>query len=787
MESSNSEIGAGTNNFGRKIRKPRTATACNFCRHRKIKCDGKLPCSNCQETDSQNCVYTAIIPKISRNERKDKNKSLEDRLANVERLLEVLSNKSDILLPDTSLLQLLPIQEMNISQEYSNSVQDTPNDTPTSKDNNESENVHIERFSGSHFHFCTHSSKFVDQLRGKLPIKYHDLLIPLENMPSVFTDSVKSFEKKWIEAPSMDLVKQKQLLQAEFPIDFKTVIKLIEKYYSQDILANYICTIEELKFLFGLYYQNNGIRSCQLKESELLIMNIAIVMSIRAALEDIGKGRVSHDFFSLSSKELQDIYDQRFITSILLHNRCLLLSDGIQTVKALMLLVLLTEFNIANSRLDRGLLSLAIRYAQDVGLHEFTKFSGLTEEQSILRKKLWCTIEYFDVEMAYRKGVQPLIQLRDCLPDCEGMEKQTFHVVNDIFGADYEFDYMMAYYDFIRAMTRLRNKTYRDVGTFRSESYELIHDKTEDLLGEMKDLALLFPLSYRPTLVSDVEFDIGRFSDWINTGDQFKMGRFLILTAHISYFSHLMFINTIPFMHELPPPGKLETAYHEYKRTGINCARTILEMSIALKCPELPAVFLNIIIHHIVSAFLCILYKCIANIDDPHNSKDIHLLIRVSNTALSFSDFDLSESIGGHFTKDKKYELLCVVAFNIGSKVIDIKTQSDSLANETQFKEHVNKLARWFPSVFQNNAITSSPCNSDNASSSSSRSESTPIEPHYTHGKSKQNHNAGLDIYDNIRVKEGGESPILNEFSTLPLDYGVSNVHDFFFDSTFGI
>ncbi|KIW07021.1 uncharacterized protein PV09_01915 [Verruconis gallopava] len=42
----------------RKERRPRTIQACNFCRTKKYKCDGSLPCANCKRLN-QNCTFSS--------------------------------------------------------------------------------------------------------------------------------------------------------------------------------------------------------------------------------------------------------------------------------------------------------------------------------------------------------------------------------------------------------------------------------------------------------------------------------------------------------------------------------------------------------------------------------------------------------------------------------------------------------------------------------------------------------------------------------------------------------
>lgn len=745
--------------------------ACTFCRHRKIKCDGKRPCSSCLERESHNCVYTATT-KAPKSYRLEKSNPLEERLARVESLLEALQSDKTPNSPATE----TPTPETNTAR------YESPKPDPLIQNNS----VHIERFSGSHFHFCANPITFVNHLKKKIPTAYHNIFIPLEMMPSVFSTSVKRFESSWTEGPAVDLTRQKLPLEDMFLENYETVTKLLDIFYSQDILANFVCALEEVKALFALYSQDKGRKRGLLAESDLLIMNMAVVISVLALLDDIRRGIWKEDLFTLGRSDLKGILDQCLASSAILFRKILFLSEGIQTVKAIMLAVLYVEFNVSNSRLDRALLTLAIRYAQDVGLHEYEKYTVSTEEQALVWKKLWCIIEYFDVEMAYRKGVPPLIRLEDCLPKCEGMEKHSLHVINEILELDYESDYFMATYDFLRALSWVRNKSLSSASTFKYKTHLQVLEIIEDLKQEMADLAMLFPTRYRPVLVSEAPLDVNVLAQWVQSGEKMKTGRFLILVARLNFLSHLMFLNTIPFMYNMPSPDKLGKTYEELKQRSVDCARTILETATVLRCPQLPAMLLNCVIHHIVSAFLCLLYKCVDNTDDLQNSSDISLLIKVANSSFQFSDSESQEPIRDWITKEKKYELLCLAGLNIGCKIIDSKTEEDVLLNETEFNEHYSKLAQLFPSIFQEYPST----NSTNTSSGRYTYSTRPklLSDELDHNQEINQNQTSKPSYEGYRKGEGSENyPNLNGFSALTVDYGVNSLHDFFFDGTFGI
>ena len=64
---------------------PSCLRACSYCRMRKVKCDGAIPCSKCIQHDKE-CFYLPSL-RGKRKERRERS-TLEDRLARMEALLQ---------------------------------------------------------------------------------------------------------------------------------------------------------------------------------------------------------------------------------------------------------------------------------------------------------------------------------------------------------------------------------------------------------------------------------------------------------------------------------------------------------------------------------------------------------------------------------------------------------------------------------------------------------------------------------------------------------------------------
>ena len=77
--------GVERNNQGiGSVRKPKRVLACVLCQHRKVKCDRKFPCANCQKASAQ-CIPAALVPRQRR--RRFPERELLDRLRHYEDLL----------------------------------------------------------------------------------------------------------------------------------------------------------------------------------------------------------------------------------------------------------------------------------------------------------------------------------------------------------------------------------------------------------------------------------------------------------------------------------------------------------------------------------------------------------------------------------------------------------------------------------------------------------------------------------------------------------------------------
>lgn len=783
----------------RRIKRQRVSRACNFCRHRKIKCDGGAPCLNCHQADVPNCVYAgstnqnkkAIVPK--------EKYSLENRLDRVEKLLKELSTQFKLSISQT---QLVPGENLNpnnliMRMDYN------LGENRTEKEK-ESSNIDLERLSGSQFSLCRLSDKFWEWLKKILPEKEHDILIPFENMPILFSESVKLFQDKWIDIPSFSSSKRNQLLQGVFPKDSKFVIDLIQFYYTKDVLSNYVCTLEEVISLFRAYYHNVGHQSRKLKESELLIMNMALVISIRGKLDEVRKlGNEGNN--QLFIRELRELSDLCFVNSIFYYRRVLLLNEGIQTLKSIILLLIYTEYNITNSRIDLTLLSLGVRFAEDLGIQRPNTYNNLPQDQITIRKQIWFVLKYFDTEMAYRKGSLPLIQVET--PKfpvlVKELNKDSPERLNS-FGSYYEpLDFTneptLSFFVFTKHLTELRKKSYVQFSNSTFSSSEETISLYNNLRLEMDNLTMLFPVKDKP-FANAKEFNKFKLSERLQYYELNDFKIFSLLATHISFYSHLMLLNSIATT-KLSSKESNADNVKEYRTISANCARAILEIATQIDFGSIQKSFLNLIIHHIVSAFLSLVFKCITFHHLANTETDFDLLFRVSHNFFKdcpsneLLNYELSNTI---FPKEKKYKLICIAALNIAVKVVEVNS-SNLLIGHERYTQLFEKLKNMFPSVFVKASDINITRSSISASSLNDHSADSEYSEYlrYEQPSSTSTFSLNYAPYSeqtsytdkNIHFNSTNNMEDINLWNDMEfqLDNGTDTLRNFFFDSNFGI
>lgn len=811
--------------YGQQKKRQRIPKACNYCRKRKIKCDGLRPCWNCRQGGIEVCTYAVDSRSSSKYENIERNKLLEERLSRIESSIEKLNNHIRINEPnieepfvnnlnstntpateiigrsETSINSVLSRTEMGISCDNSGQSNISRNDIETNEPANDT-NLDLQQLSGSQFNFCRFSNKFIGKFKQKLPKNEHYLLFPFERMQTTFSDLVQNFELKWVETSIISQSQRDLLLHGKFLGDPGFVMTIIEEYYEQNFLASYIYTLGELKELFGVYYKFSEFKPRKLEESELLILNITLTMSIYAKLDEISRSRLKGNLnytsedIAITIENLNLMHEEYLSNSIFYYHRLMIFRDGFQTIRALLLLLIYAEYNISNSHVDQVLLCLAIRYAQDIGLQRYENFCHLPKGQIIMRQRVWWLLEYFDVEMAFRKGRPPTINLLDDKDMRGGISLQNSHTFDDIF------------YTLTKQLTRLRNKSYTQLLNTRFRSFNEFCNSLDKFNEEMLNIGKLLTPDDRPLLLSSRDFDMNKLSMWINNLYLGETQNFKLLACHIGYFSHLLALNTIPSISGIPTVADSKNKWNEYRTISTNCCITILEISFRIERHDIPKTYLNNIIHQITSAFLCLLYKCGNDPTLPDTHENINLLLKVSRKF--FGDFHhdmVADQRAGNSTlsKDRKLELLCIVALRVAIRIVEVRTRLRILDGDSIFMKNVYNIMKMFPAIFEKSPnIDVSLNSSKNVNESVSDNtelvinlDSSKLEQPLSrissfsdiqfNGEDFMKRPSIMTSIDFSNPHSSNEFDFWSQVTNNSVNGEMSNLHNFFFDKNFGI
>lgn len=491
--------------------------ACSFCKRRKIKCDQNEPCSNCIKYSSSSCVRPERKPRVTSGPKVAKSKDdrdLQDKVSKLESMLNSLLEK------DKGKGKELP-KNLQITDE---------------KQRNSVSYQNFDHLFGTHsaFHifskFCfQRMSMMVDLARDP------ELLVILGKTSKSFKSYFDSFTEAYIATGSLFPVKD-ALQDLSISQALSLASSITDLYFGSFIIES-----NELNSLITLFYENER----ALSDSEFLLIgtSLSICLSITPLV-----GIATLNLTLLRKTFLEG--------SLSIYKRKIsLVSEGISSVQAILMLIFCLQSELLMAP-TYNLLSTAVRYAQELGLHRFETYSSLSEEESILGRRIWLTCELFDVEISTRLGKPNLIHTRDVstfsetdvfahqLEGCninihDSPNSQCIQFVQSSIGlSSFTFQYLAP-------LNKLRMNSYdrlfaagASFGDFESLS------KTMILLNNITaELIEHFEISFKPIYYDEDNFNpLALWHSATQTSDGEDK-----LTLHMSIFHHIMIINRLPF------------------------------------------------------------------------------------------------------------------------------------------------------------------------------------------------------------------------------------------------
>jgi hypothetical protein len=442
--------------------------------------------------------------------------------------------------------------------------------------------------------------------------------------PGLF-DRFQSFHQK---ATAAFLVNNKMWLdpisKSELrPIPAKHIVMpLLDRFFTEAWIAQLFMSKEEVTELFDRYYhmisnQQHSFKK-RLTNSDLLSINIILATSAILSME------ASSLRDPETTKMLQRLEQNHIENSVFYFHRIATISEGIRTIQALILMTVYSEFAKCSPQ-AYILVSTMVRYAQEMGLHRRETLVGLSEDETILRRRLWICVYVLDREFCFRSGKPPIINANDVssVTPSQYAEVLFYKVPQETIQkiTDPDFDLLgalenMSQAEYLNsAVENLMRYHYARVIDFTSVIYEKLFsanslkgisrsqmmDIIEDLGQRLTSLFNKLPRCVRPGAdLSNIKSHYIRYNLSLSQLQFYSCS----MTIHKMAFSRTWITNheATDDWENIPPLQK------KLMMTCLDDARSI--MSFVKKDPQVNPIFSNLVMFEFISAFFT-LFACI--------------------------------------------------------------------------------------------------------------------------------------------------------------------------------
>ena len=710
------------------ILKGRTKVACEFCRRRKIKCNGVKPCSNCVNGGRENCTYPKRVEEKKTSTKNISNAKtvqlLYKRVASIESLLAKIASKFEETRNEGVGNSEGKEEEMNKGFGVSNgrrleengsfsSETSSVNETGRSSCTEAAKSTLTQCFK-SYSIFCIFSKASISWMEQALGNKDEELVTLIRNMPMVFGDVLNSLTEMWLNANQGH-----QMSHTPIP-DSPVVFQLLEAYYENIHFATYICDLSYIREIFVRYYNQSFESSDKLKFSELLIMNVSLALCLIDVQnhKDVDPEGLEADSFS--EGHLYDLKTMFFNNAVFFYDKILVINEGIESVQAIFLLVLYMELShISDFRIIYMLSSVAIRYAQEMGLHRCESFQDCPEKEVALRRRLWNFCHYSDIEFSYRCGKPPLINNYSVSTLTENdsyifsvpMDPFMNTISNECMVSECQLKGLQAYYGyFFLILNRIRVRSYESLFSVKAQkdilcSKEKVFQTLQSINDDMFRMALMMEPEVRPTLHYDRRSDSRKNAKFQSLYDgECNIYKEHTLYLQLSFFSHLVTINRIPFLID---SYENDSVGFSLGNLGLDAARTVLKIILPLdKTSSSPSFFNGLLLHPFLS-FSSLVIHCLSFPADSKTHNDCLLLIKASRKFFSHK----SNSLAKEWANRRKHDLKATAAdfiirilLRLVVNVVSFESGRNYFAEDDGLAEHFEQCKLIYPELFNENA-----------------------------------------------------------------------------------
>lgn len=745
--------------------KKRIRVACETCRRKKIKCNGQQPCSNCLHVRNSKCIYKERIIKKRLAEDSASRKrrhlqlmeSFDMRLSKMERILWSISSRMESLVAIqpgdvkpvaashdsynmVALPHHVPVQSSSDGDDNGDDDDDDDDDLLDEKVGvNEGKDrvvstvptePPIEVYIGNHLIMCIFSRKSLDWILAALGLEGIVLTNPIRNLPVIFFSKLKLFIRRWVDPPVLDLKGRRRLLERPFSLSREVCFALLESASLEIAITGLIIDTHRVEKLFHKYYDALELGNrVQIKCSELLIMCLILLWCITFLVDEIARGEllpplVANEF---NADELLKLKDQLFNQAIAYYHRICVISEGLQTIQGILLFMMYIEANWFILPINYILGTVALRFAQEIGLHRLETYECLSYEEALERRRVWWFCYYFDVEICFRTGKPPLIDLSDVTTDSYS-DFTHFFTWAACMGQDLSEDIVKAHRQlleellrdptrperqlikfsnlcgepiagqvYLKVLSEIRAKLYNRIFSARAKLYLFpkFMEVLDELNEEMADYAECIASDRRPRFWDDPEFKNNNIDFMLTMREKREL-----FNMHLAYFLHLMIINRVPLVVDTAELGTEEISkINRSRHLCFQLARTILHLCKDLNRLNCSMSYFNWIAFFPSSAFLCLVAGVI---NHPHSDalSDINLLIHLLRNFFAIADLEDGDAKARFYHKEAMVGLIIKLMLKVTTVIYETRNNLTVFLDDTGLQNHFDSARTMFPELF---------------------------------------------------------------------------------------
>lgn len=761
----------GTDTDSKDNSKRRIKIACDICRRKKIKCDGSYPCENCAQSKKPKvCLYSERLTKrqprihklshkshnsssktdsvpVKQGINRDSSSSMESRMVKLESVLERLTNTVELLADrikkPSKPYHLETGYSMDIdSREASSATSDAGHrghekegfahsrEGVASADGTGDGGSNLPRMTGYALYigtqsiFSIFSRDSLDWMEQKLGPRGAECITPLKNTLVVCHNKLSTFLNKWIEPPLNDAHTRQKLMHRPFPSDSKLVMELVDLYGSIPMIT-FLVEAETIRKLFISYYDglSDTSKRRNFTASELLMMTSVLMMGL-----DVMMDKTRHR----KDAKLNHLQEKLLENAIYYYHRLCLVSEGLETIEAILLLISYCDSNWITSHINYIPKAVVVRYAQEIGLHRIEYFNKLSDKEQDRRRVIWWFCYYYDTDMCFRFGKPPSINIDDvttctetdvltaCIqgstcyldPNFDGDEldrQMSIAVADEALLGDpalplsfrllkklKSFKDGSFYYHFYGMhMAKIKSESYNLLfsASARLRDFDALANALEHLNLEMSELAKYVSEDDRPRFYNDPLF---HFIDLKIPEPE----RGTILAGQLAFFAHMMVINRFPFVVQT---DKVDAGSQilKFRNTSLDAARTILVLMKQLNKDTVDPTFINWVVYYPIIAFLTLGASVLNHPTSPDVANDIKLM---TETSMGFFDFvdDFAKPDKNLRTRGGvSIELIVRLMLKVVISAYENETGISVVQNDEALRVHLNSVQVKFPELYQ--------------------------------------------------------------------------------------